>query len=438
MITQKSKNQRTTAMMVVLAVASSLALSAPALAMKGGGPGNGGDAVLVDGKWTLLDLAEAGIKKSESFEKDRLDFINRFQKTGSLVKGFVEERFDAPGFSQAFKDALSATIENSGLDRMTLFAVMRMYRWELTELPLTNVGDEQSTIDLEKVESAQLAVRLEDRIQIYAPVFAKMDLLNQVSTVIHEIAYALAIPEMTKDGYLAQLSPRARGWVSEFMVGKRSKSLTDLYRPDGKPVFEGSNSVRSIHGILRSAGQTFAATAYTGDRAVMLCDQGISSFHPVPQGRATVRYTESIEPGRNNNANCYTIGLMAKNQDERKIVIMPERNSYESIVDSLCKKGLTEMYLYLESQAVVWRFITYASHTGETFRPVVLERSHPEFRDYAGFVSDETIRVGLPTEPKACADKIESELEVIRSERERSQIAWFDYYARPAGPTEKK
>src|SRR5690606_5975245 len=128
---RKSKKLETLATALTIGAALIAACSS-AYSKEGGGPGNGGDAVFLNGKWQLLDLAEAGITKSEFFD-DALSYMekHRSKPHSSLSRAFVYATFVDSRFTPAFKEALAATLHQS-IDAPTLMAVMRMYQSQTT------------------------------------------------------------------------------------------------------------------------------------------------------------------------------------------------------------------------------------------------------------------------------------------------------------------
>src|SRR5690606_18510027 len=120
-------------------------------------------------------------------------------------------------------------------------AVMRMYQWQLTDAPLRQIGDEKSTLDLSQMNVKQLAIRLDDRVQIYAPIFLEMDLLNQVATIHHELVYALTTPIPQENGIVFQPSWQARSHVACVFSGYGNcGTMAEKTYSEGRYVFEGT------------------------------------------------------------------------------------------------------------------------------------------------------------------------------------------------------
>lgn len=328
----------------------------------GGGPGNGGDAVLINGKWTLLDLAEAGIVRSDQFDKTLADY-RKYHWEGHYIRGYVASQFRDPRFSAAMKDGLAAMLENSGPDQAVLLATLGVYSWELVDARLMQVGDEQSTLDLSKLEVVQLGVRRDNRIQIDSRAFAKLDALNQVAFVLHELAYALTIPQKAEDGSLYQPSWKARSYVaSRFQRYSRHGSMAEEAYSKDNYVFEGTNNVRNVLGAI--SGSVY------GDPEVIFSKRPLYSPQVAGAGRNDFSYMTITEDSRVKHEPCNDCRLVPISVENRTITERPYNvSSAESVCDDL---QANKLYAYEVVRAVTIVMETLETAEGRTMRPTVL------------------------------------------------------------------
>jgi hypothetical protein len=360
-----------------LVVSTALIAACPAAYANGGGPGNGGDAVLLNGKWTLLDLAEAGITRSSRFEKARTNFKLYYGKGEkahrSLIRGIVNEVFGDQRFTAPFREALSAKLTYSGFDTVTLVAAMRLYQWQLTNAELRNIGDERSTLDLSKLKTIQLAVRLDDRVQIYAPVFLQMDLLNQVALVFHEIIYSLVKPIADENENLYQPSWQARSQVvCEFAdQSGPCESLAEKKYAKDRHVFEASNTVLSLTTFGTSKTATYGEPngeetyeLYSDNAEIVICDGFPGETLRIPQRgrRSTALPGAGAIP-----KNCVVINIMHTQYGRGDFA---PRSDIERFCNGKTKGEVVALGVM---PSVFWRLEELVTETGPTRRPVVSE-----------------------------------------------------------------
>jgi hypothetical protein len=403
-------------------IAASMFIACPAAFA--GGPGNGGDAVFINGKWTLLDLAEAGITVSPYFE-GRRTYFQHAKTEGSLARGFVNSVFIDRRFTPEFRAALAATL-NSYQDSPALIAAMRMYQWQLTDAPLLNVGDEHSTLDLSKMKVAQLATRLDDRIQIYAPIFTKMDLLNQVATIHHELTYSLTKPIADSDGTLFQPSWQARSRVACVFSGREGcGSMAGKMYAKGKPIFE--SSPLSYIGYFATA-QAQDGTQYPIYRehpTLVLCDMYAEEL-TVRTAVNGALYGDPVLVKGLPNSKCVTMGsIMGMTSPTNRIPFGGHG------VDSFCtvnqngnvtKKTSGQMKVYDVATNVFWEFEELSTATGSTRRPVVANA--PFGKNYnASFIGESTY-----TSYEDCVTQTQNALAKMVERTKKSDVDLLRFY----------
>ena len=146
--------------------------------------GNGGNAVLIDGKPYLLDLVEAGLEKNPVISNLPVPaFIQE-----RTLKKLGQRKFDLAPLNQALARILLVDEE---LARSLLKAV-EMHNWFFTDQPLTGIVDDDSAVALPKI---QLAIRRVTTVVINSVLWVQMDAANQAALVLHEVIYSLLKPE---------------------------------------------------------------------------------------------------------------------------------------------------------------------------------------------------------------------------------------------------
>jgi len=193
----------------------------------GGGPGNGGDAIFYNGKWTLLDLAEAGVT-DPVLPADRQKQIQSLPKAlFSKIDTTVDEKFSNPKFSSKFKDELKAFLALSeGSLLFPLLSGIQLYDWRLTGL-LEPIGDNQDgPLDLKRYSVKHLASRIDSSIEISEDVFNLLSPEQQTALIVHEVLYALLNVTKGADGFDYQSSWRAREVVGALFT----EGVTSWYR----------------------------------------------------------------------------------------------------------------------------------------------------------------------------------------------------------------
>ncbi len=159
--------------------------------------GNGGDGVIINKKVYLLDLVEAGLQNMTlpgtnlTIEPEWIECVE-----SSLDSGNFPTKHIASKIYQIYK-------KNSELAHL-LCQKMNLYNWNLTPLGLINVRDEDGVINLKNYHLVQLAVRFQNSIFIDQNYWNKLDELNKVALILHEIIYASLDPSKFTTGTRAR------------------------------------------------------------------------------------------------------------------------------------------------------------------------------------------------------------------------------------------
>jgi|GEM_PF-5555691 len=154
--------------------------------------GNGGDGVEIDGKLYLLDLVEFGGREGDHItphidpsiepresDLERLSALDSLNDSGVVIDKreiaakLAEIRAVNPGLAEA------------------LLRVIGMYEWEYSNYPLVDVGDENTKVNLPRV---QLGIRQRTRIDTAREALLRLQQNNRTAYVFHEIVYALVRP----------------------------------------------------------------------------------------------------------------------------------------------------------------------------------------------------------------------------------------------------
>ncbi len=214
----------------VLAVLS--LTTSPIARAEGHGPGNGGNAVLVDGKLYLLDLVEAGVQSHPYLKgaNDSGSEAARFRKRADWRFGFNQF---APSTVQVFKSELAAM---PPLVRDQFLAVFDLYQWRILDLPLQEVKGVKSPLDLSKTTVYQVAYRRDSAIMINKKIWDQLDSANQVALMLHEIVYAMLRPQPNGDGTFVQESWDARLIVGDFFSSQAFERNFRSYERNGVPM----------------------------------------------------------------------------------------------------------------------------------------------------------------------------------------------------------
>lgn len=165
--------------------------------------GNGGRGVLIDDKPYLLDLYEAGVlapeidfnlKSFDPYTAALNDFtiLNTAEKE-ILVKKLTEIRLYSPIIADQ------------------LVAGLHMYVWKVLDQKLVEIP-EQSPI-ISPYKQVQLANRLDFAIRLNKFYWDRLDSVNKVALVLHEIFYAYAPTIVVAPGVEEQQSFSARSLV---------------------------------------------------------------------------------------------------------------------------------------------------------------------------------------------------------------------------------
>lgn len=230
-------------LVAVLATLSPLSVT-PARA-EGHGPGNGGNAVLVDGKLYLLDLVEAGVQKNPYIQnindfrscQDNECTVRKFNSSegrflARAYSYFREKKFDFETTRLLTEKLLSLNT----LVRDELLLAIVLYQWRLTDLPLEEVKGIKSPLDLSQTTVYQLAYRRDNAILINRALWEQLDPANRVALIIHEVVYAMLRPMPNGDGTFTQESWDARLITGDLFTEATAHARLRSYARNGIPM----------------------------------------------------------------------------------------------------------------------------------------------------------------------------------------------------------
>ena len=223
---KKSMSRKETILALVALSAMTVGLQAKA---GGDGPGNGGNAVVVDGKLYLLDLVEAGVQKMP------------FLGDGKVDSGFIRDAqyafHNAARLDNDVGKALTERLANlEPLVREQFLAAFSLYSWRIVDLPVEEIKGVKSPIDLKKTKVYQAAYRRDRSILISRAIWDQLDVGNKAALIVHEIVYAMLTPKSDGAGKLVQESWDAREIVGEIFTESSRYSTIRNFTRDGKPM----------------------------------------------------------------------------------------------------------------------------------------------------------------------------------------------------------
>lgn len=216
------------------------------------GPGNGGNAVLMeDGKYYLLDFVEAGIEKGMTDSCGGLmdldgNYELRVGKWASAnLKMFPEaERESIAGY-------LTQIEATSPFYSTLILSSILMHEWKFVNYPLKDIAVTDSSITFPSEKIHQLAVRRGRSILIQNSIWDLLDPWNRAGLVFHEALFALSSVEVDSGGFSLQPSWNVRQIVS------------DLFTAFGTGCFMGGSSIQRAlrfmvgdHSVLPYMGES--------------------------------------------------------------------------------------------------------------------------------------------------------------------------------------
>lgn len=210
---------------------------------EGGKVGNGGSTALIDGKYYLIDLIEAGIEKSASLpSKESVDRLNQICDSNSSYREYntacqywdtrIPYYFEKYLSEDSWKKLLTLIDETDDLDALVLFKSIIYFDWRFVDKPLVSINDIESPIDLSKLDVYQTATRKDNTITINTRIWNNMTEENKVALILHELLYSLVRPVPTSDGkFMDQDSWKARKVTASYFgeVRRLREYLTDNY-----------------------------------------------------------------------------------------------------------------------------------------------------------------------------------------------------------------
>lgn len=176
-----------------LIIAASFFAISPAFAEREKG-GNGGDAygeTWTDSKgksrvtYYSLDLVEWGIERDNFKEQD----LTADQDVLNLVSQKIRTEQSFP--REMFAKKMTALKSSYPLYYQIALQVFTNYNWRFINAELEDINDATSNVKLDSNRMKQAAIRYGDLIQISNYVWNRMNELNQLALVYHEINFAI-------------------------------------------------------------------------------------------------------------------------------------------------------------------------------------------------------------------------------------------------------
>lgn len=189
-----------------------LALLGLSLSAQAWREGNGGDGVKIGDKIYLLDLVEAG---SEQLKVNVPQFDHSFITTE--VKA-ISKTLSEPIPEKMVISKLGEIYQKNQVLALTILSAMKQLSWRWVTFPLKDLKDEGNKLDIPRELLVQLALRVNQTVQIHKGSWDLLDDRNKTALLFHEIIYALMTPERSKDG-MDMNSPRVRALVG-FLFSK--------------------------------------------------------------------------------------------------------------------------------------------------------------------------------------------------------------------------
>ena len=210
---------------------------------EGGNVGNGGGGVLIGGRYYLLDLVEAGIEQNVDLDLQKYETLIKSwnnDNTREVRKVFYNLTLDGPLADQKVSEGvLALLLRFRPMEALAIIGGIQTYSWNMVNFELQSLDNENSSLDLKKLQMVQIAIRRDRSILINKAIYDEMDTANRVALIFHEILYAFLIPEV-RDNFEFQNSWQARQVVGALFAKLTSQpdlfSLDD-YNVDQKSIF---------------------------------------------------------------------------------------------------------------------------------------------------------------------------------------------------------
>ncbi len=182
--------------------------------------GNGGFAVVVDGKLYLQDFFESGLHKNPVLSS------RRPQKT--YFQDLVQNSFGhMEGISQEVLDGVVVKLEDiEKIDPIFAYILalgIGKYTWRMVTFSWQDTHDNGGVLDGSNIEFRPVALRQEKIIRIGVQNWQQLDAANQVGLIFHEMLYALVITRsvVTMTSYSA-LARALNGYLFSQDLERRS------------------------------------------------------------------------------------------------------------------------------------------------------------------------------------------------------------------------
>lgn|GEM_PF-5736739 len=157
--------------------------------------GHGGDAVLKDGKYDLLDLVEAGIERTGKLDEDYRGCTGSPNDVDNgICHWYLSTNLESTFGKKVARGVLNALTHMPDLDAMAILKTISLFDWNFIDMPLVEIRDAQTPIDIGQYPIYQLAIRKDHTITVNSRIWNQMDPLNQAALVTHEALYAMVRP----------------------------------------------------------------------------------------------------------------------------------------------------------------------------------------------------------------------------------------------------
>lgn len=193
----------------ILFLIATLAIGSQSFAWR---EGNGGDGVKIGNKIYLLDLVEAG---NEQLPIETPDLATGFLK--AEIQAWAQ-KLSQPVPEKLIASKLGEIAQKNQVLALAILTGLQKLTWNWVSFQLTDLKDEGNKLKIPREQLVQLALRVNQTIQIQKQGWDQMDDRNKVALLFHEVVYALMVPERSSDG-MDMNSPRVRTLIG-FLFSK--------------------------------------------------------------------------------------------------------------------------------------------------------------------------------------------------------------------------
>jgi hypothetical protein len=168
------------------------------------GVGNSSGAVIINGKYYLSDLVEAGIQDTDYQQEDAgdeyPDGAYRYVVDNAIqaLNGFGNNPNIKP---ETFKYLGHILKKLPAFEAVGISLAIQSFNWTFpNQFTLNDLDDAATNLKIDVKDRAQLANRYGQTIEILSTIWSQMTVYNQVATILHEAIYASLTPLNRADG----------------------------------------------------------------------------------------------------------------------------------------------------------------------------------------------------------------------------------------------